>query len=125
VQPELVGHPDEVFGTGVGVADDHPAHRAPDDVVEFGLDHLAGQLAVRERTVHAIAHAALLDGDERLGVLLEHPAHGLASVEGLLAHHLERWVAEDHGSVGGDRPEPVVTFPRQVEQVRDVVHAVW
>ena len=49
VQAEIGGHVDEVLGGGVRVPDDHPAHRPAHDVVEVGLDHLAGQLAVRER----------------------------------------------------------------------------
>ena len=46
VQAELRGQRDEVLGGGLGVADDHPADRRGDQVLDLGEDHLAGELAV-------------------------------------------------------------------------------
>ena len=58
----------EVVRRGSGVADDHPAHRVErEDLVELGLDHLAGELTVGEGPVDPVADAMLLDGHQRAG----------------------------------------------------------
>ena len=115
---------DEVVGGGVGVADDHPAHRRGDEVREVGDDHLAGQLADRELLGDPVADPALLDRDQGRRVPLQDRLDGRRRVEGLLHHHLERRVAEDDGAVAGHDPQRLGVVEVEVEEVGDRRHAV-
>ena len=67
-----------------------PATRSSTSVI----DHVAGELAVREVPVDPVADPALLDRDQRRRVVLQDGGDRRPGVEGLLVDHLERRVAE-------------------------------
>ena len=71
-----------------------------------------------------LAAGSWLDRHEGVGVVLEHRSDGRGRVEGLLVDDLHGRVAEDHGSVRRDHPEPVLLVAGQAEEVGDAGHPV-
>jgi hypothetical protein len=124
VQPEPGGERHEVVGGRLGIADDDAADRERDEVVHLGEPHLATELTLGERAVDPVADATLLDRDQSRRVVLQHRRDGRGRVEGLLVHHLERRVAEEHGPVARHHPDRLVAVGVQVEEVGDPGHAV-